>query len=294
MLKKPNLFLLGAAKSGTTSLDNILRRSTDICASDIKETHFFEQSKNYNKGVDWYIKNYYSHYKGEKYILDSTPYYFHLPDIVIDNFKKTFCLKEISCLKFIIVLRDPVERAISHYLHKKRVMQEELSLIEAMRRENDRLRSNRLKWQGYYSDGLYDVQLKSWFDHFDKNQFLIFTTDELRDNYLSVMKLIEGFLEVKINRSLLDEKYENKASEPRSKLLMYLMTNDNVFKQSALLMIPYKIRKKLSSFLISSNLKPVSNENILTDDEMLSLRSKYLPHIEELEGMIGKNLSKWK
>ena len=107
----PNFMCLGAAKSGKTTLYDILKQHPDIYLPSFKEPHFFDIHDNYNNGIDWYMKNYYSK-SNFKAIGDFTPSYFfekEAPKRIYDALSKD--------IKFIVILRHPVDRAYSHYLH---------------------------------------------------------------------------------------------------------------------------------------------------------------------------------
>ena len=71
----PNFMCIGAAKSGTTTLYDILKQHPDIYIPAFKEPHFFDIPENYNNGIEWYEKNYFR-YINKKIIADFTPSYF--------------------------------------------------------------------------------------------------------------------------------------------------------------------------------------------------------------------------
>ena len=73
----PNLLIIGAAKSATTSLYNILSSHKDIFAPAFKEPHFFNIDDNFSNGIDWYSQTYFNKKKNQKYILDGTPTYLY-------------------------------------------------------------------------------------------------------------------------------------------------------------------------------------------------------------------------
>jgi len=121
----PNLICPGAAKSGTTTLYDLLRQHPDVLMSSKKEANFFVQ--NYQKGKEWYEKLYFSGWKDEKIIGDITPSYM--------SFK--YVAKRIhdmlgNGIKFIFLLRNPVTRAYSHYWMTRRNGLENKSFEEAL------------------------------------------------------------------------------------------------------------------------------------------------------------------
>ena len=185
--KLPNLFILGASKCGTTSLHAYLSQHPEIYMTSVKEAHFFDSDKRYAKGIDFYINTFFPdsdgfHWKGE-----GTPGYFHFHSKVIPRVMETYGGKEIN---FILVFRDPVARAWSHYLDRKRKLIEPESFEDALEMENDRLAKNPEEWVGYYSCGLYALQLKAWFEHFSRDRFCFLLSDELSENPDSALKTI--------------------------------------------------------------------------------------------------------
>ena len=114
-MRKPNFFCIGAQKCGTTSLFNLLVEHEDIFLPSVKEDHFFDVDERFNKGLDWYLDQYFKDANNEKIVGSITPDYLF--------FNK--CPKRIFNLlgkdiKLIIILRNPVDRAYSHYLMSKR------------------------------------------------------------------------------------------------------------------------------------------------------------------------------
>ena len=129
----PNFMCLGAAKSGTTTLFDVLRQHPDVYIPAFKEPHFFDIPENYNNGIEWYEKNYFS--KADKRIIaDFTPSYFFEKETPKRIFKGIG-----SEIKFVVLLRNPVDRAYSHYLHSVRDDYENLSFKESLKQENARL-----------------------------------------------------------------------------------------------------------------------------------------------------------
>jgi len=96
----PNFMCIGAAKSGTTSLYDILKQHSDVFIPSFKEPHFFDISTVYEHGVSWYEKTYFSGVKKEKCIGDFTPTY------LFDKYAPERILALLGeGVKFIIILR---------------------------------------------------------------------------------------------------------------------------------------------------------------------------------------------
>ena len=103
----PNFIIIGAARAGTVSLFHHLREHPEIYLPFVKETDFFY--KDFDKGLDYYQKSFYSGWKDEKAVGDISPWYIYSEDAA-KNIHQT-----IPEVKIIATLRDPIERTFSDY-----------------------------------------------------------------------------------------------------------------------------------------------------------------------------------
>ena len=170
----PNFMCIGASKSGTTSLYDILKQHSDIFLPSFKEPHFFDIPLVYEHGISWYVKTYFSGVKKEKCIGDFTPTYLfdkYAPERILSSLGKN--------VKFIIILRNPVDRAYSHYLHSKRDLHEHLSFEDALKKKVDE-KNNYLTYlrTSYVEQGKYADMLQRYFALFSKDNFLILHFEE--------------------------------------------------------------------------------------------------------------------
>ncbi|MEA3469299.1 MAG: sulfotransferase, partial [Thermodesulfobacteriota bacterium] len=112
---KPNFFLIGAARSGTTSLHKYLEAHPEIFMSEVKEINYFSNNRYWEKGINWYE----SHFKTatEKIRGEASTSYTNYP-LIKDVPKRLF--HYLPDAKFIYILRDPIDRFLSHYLHRIR------------------------------------------------------------------------------------------------------------------------------------------------------------------------------
>ena len=181
----PDFIIIGVQKGGTSSLYSYLTHHPQIAEASQKEVHFFDL--NFEKGVEWYR----SQFPGltdakQKLIGEASPYYiFHprVPQLIYDLFPQT---------KIIALLRNPVDRAISHYYHEVRLGCEPLSLEDAIAAEPIRLEgeieklltsetyySYNHQHHTYLSRGIYADQLPKWMQLFPKEQILILKSEDL-------------------------------------------------------------------------------------------------------------------
>lgn len=170
----PTFYILGAQKAGTTWLHSVLKGHPEIGFGKRKEIHFFDYLPKFNMGVDWYSEQF-SHNTGRRAYVDSTPKYLRmvLPETCAndDQIPKN-AIENLKALtpdaKFIVLLRNPVKRALSAYfMHLK------LRNIRLSQNIMKPPKTTDLLVAGHYAD-----QLEIWFKHFPRSNFLIFFYEE--------------------------------------------------------------------------------------------------------------------
>jgi hypothetical protein len=204
----PNFIIIGAQRCGTTSLYNHLIKHPNIKPAIIKETHYFDS--NLNRSLNWYksffptkaFKYLNKFFKRRNIITgEATPYYIFLPHAA-----KIIC-SYIPNVKIIVLLRNPVNRAYSHYNYTVKLGFETLSFEEAIKKEQERLDGELEKLNknpNYYSfshqhwsyleRGKYVDQLKLWFSYFPKKQILIIRSEDFYKDPKNVMERVYNFL----------------------------------------------------------------------------------------------------
>ena len=287
----PNFFIIGAAKCGTTYFSHILNQHPQIFLPVATEPHFYDNDENYELGFQHYLHTFFKdahdvHKRG-----DCTPGYFHRHTKVIPRLLE--CNTK-NALQFILILRDPVKRAFSHYLHRVRVNKESESFEKALDLEKHRLAENPDIWASYFQDGLYAQQLKHWFAVFEKDQFhILFFEDMVRDVQTAAQQTFR-FLHAETEVELQTIGIKNKASVPKSPVFMHWLQKPmrikNIFKP----FVPKYSRKLLKERLIKLNLKEAKQTPALDPTLERFLRSKYNHDIEALEKILDINLNSWK
>jgi hypothetical protein len=202
----PAFLIIGAQRAGTTTLYTYLRRHPDVTGPRYadasvywsKELHFFDE--NYWRGVDWYQKFFplearqqVTRRLGRDLVPgEGTPYYmFHpaVPERVAET---------LPDVRLIALLRNPVERAYSHYQLMARTGREKLSFEEALEAEPKRLagveeallenrpvfgknghrRHQHHRHRAYVGRGLYADQLERWLEHLPREQLLVLRSED--------------------------------------------------------------------------------------------------------------------
>jgi lipopolysaccharide transport system ATP-binding protein len=184
--------IIGVQKGGTTSLYHYLSEHPQVKLSLFKETHFF--NANFNRGLLWY-KAFFPINKKKSYTVgEATPCYFFYEEVPQR-------VREIipNC-KFIVVLRNPIERAISHYKMNVRRGNELAPNFEvAIKTSNhvvERRQVDEKKFYTYLERGLYAKQLKNWLQFFSINQFLFIKSEDLLINPTNEMDKVFDFLKI--------------------------------------------------------------------------------------------------
>jgi hypothetical protein len=179
----PDFVVIGAQRAGSTTLYAALIRHPQVRRALIKEIHFFDL--NYGRGERWY-RAHFPHRSDGSITGEASPYYlFHpqVPKRVADMLPDT---------RFIVLLRDPVARAYSHYQHQVRLGREPLSFEEAIDAEDERLQAeaDRLErgenfvsgahqYFSYAARGRYAEQLERWFEVIPRERFFVVASETM-------------------------------------------------------------------------------------------------------------------
>ena len=189
--------IIGAQKSGTTSLYHYLIQHPQIVAATEKELHYF--SLHGDRPLWWYEAQFpQPGVRGE-----ASPYYLYHP-LVPQRVSQCY-----PRVKLIVLLRDPVKRAISHYYHEVRWGFESLGLSEALAAESKRLQGEAQKLTdnalyhslnhrhySYLDRGIYITQLQRWHQYFPPEQFLILSAEEFYDRPQTIVNRVYQFLDL--------------------------------------------------------------------------------------------------
>jgi len=213
----PDFLIIGAQKSGTTSLFQYIRQHPQIHLSKIKEVHYFDGGvnptvDNYKKGEEWYKAHFPLKLRMNKNCKtgEASPLYIFNPLVP----KRIFDL--IPEVKIIAVLRNPTDRAISQYFHEER-REELLPIDEALRAEETRLapilKNNNFKDKifrksSYKSRGRYKEQLERYLKYFPRENIYIICSEDMFSNPEAELAKLFDFLGV-------DKNFQVKCFKPR-------------------------------------------------------------------------------
>jgi hypothetical protein len=195
----PDFLILGAQKAGTTALYAYLRWHPEITGPSFKEVSFFD--RHYTRGERWYRAHMPVRRSG--IVGEASPsYLFHplAPERVAQL---------LPDARLIALLRNPVDRAFSHYQHEVALGREQLSFQEAIARESERMDGELERmlarpayfsyaWWNYtyLARGRYVEQLERWLAAFPPDQLLVLLTDELAEDTAGTYRRALDFLGV--------------------------------------------------------------------------------------------------
>lgn len=202
LLRKPQIRLpdflgLGAQRSGTTTLHMLLRKHPEAFVPEVKEVQYF--SLHYNRKIHWYTEHFAKAEAGHR-AGEITPYYLYHPKAP-ERIATT-----LPHVRLVVLLRDPVERALSGYFHAIRHGMETLPMKDAFNAEPERLRrsssaldSNNGRhqghsWHSYLARSRYDEQINRYLNLFSREQLLLVRSEDLFNNHHSAWKKIQEFL----------------------------------------------------------------------------------------------------
>ena len=209
MRNKPNFLIVGAAKSGSTSLYQYLSQHPEVFMPVNKEPNYFvaEYQQKMAKSCPSYKIDM------NRMIFDKNAYYSLFNEVTSDHksigeasvtylFKPEFSIpkikKELGDPKIIIILRNPIKRAFSHYSYACELGFENLSFAQAIDAENFRLENNWSSTFAYINQGMFYSQVKAFKKEFT-NVHVLILDDFIKDKQLELQK-IYNFLE--LNQSL--------------------------------------------------------------------------------------------
>lgn len=202
----PEFIIIGAQKAGTTSLHAYLGQHPELLKSQRKEVHFFDGGlgrsvDTYKLGKEWYRGEFpeRTNINKRKKVFESTPAYIFNP-LAAKRIQKM-----LPKVKLIAVLRNPTDRAISHYFHSQKRGYEPLPILEALKQEESRLekayeesdfKNRNFSVYSYKARGRYHEQIARYFEIFSKDQMLILSSNLLFSDTEKALQRVYSFLDI--------------------------------------------------------------------------------------------------
>ena len=206
----PNLVIIGAMKCGTTSLHEYLNLHPQICMSRIKEPEFFIKN-NWNKGLDWY-RSLFPH--PAPVMGESSSSYTKYPIFTGVPERMASVLPDA---KLIYLVRDPVKRIVSQYVHMVSHHGEDQSIEEAVRREGNE----------YIPYSKYFFQLSKFLEYYPMERVCVVSFEDLQKDRRKTMRTLFEFLGVdpSFESEHFEEVHHRSADKRRPNRLKQLLRN---------------------------------------------------------------------
>ena len=196
----PQFLVIGAQRSGTTSLYSDLAKHPQIVPAIGKELQYFTLF--HRRSLSWYSGHFPS-LEEDQMSFEASPYYLFHP-YVPERVQRV--LPRVKC---IVLLRNPIDRAYSHYLHTRRLGHEPLSFEEALTCEAQRMAEAKshgldsraghriLRSYSYASRGHYPAQLERWYEHVSPDRIKVLRAEDYYAEPARTYREICAFLELK-------------------------------------------------------------------------------------------------
>ncbi|MGV2829131.1 sulfotransferase family protein [Myxosarcina sp. GI1(2024)] len=304
-MSMPNFCIIGAAKSGTTSLYQYLNQHPQVYMSPVKEPRFFgleeETPPNFRGPRDEYtnrilIKNIddyqalFQEVKNEKAIGEASPWYLYLEKAPLQ------IKRHIPEIKLIAILRNPVDRAYSSFLHQLQRGAEPLNnFAEALDEEKTRICQHWRPIWHYKQCGFYYQQLNRYYGTFDPEQIQVYLYEDFCDRPIDLLQDIFRFLEVDDTFTPDVSRRYNVTYLPSNQTLKSLVNSSNSVKSRLKSLLPTWVRQSLKG-----NVKVFHNySSVKSAKPKLSLElrrqliEEYREEILKLQVLIQKDLSHW-
>lgn len=256
----PNALVIGAPKCGTTSLYFYLRDRADIFVPDRKELHYFTYEdllassagpgdRAVLSGLCATRESYYQQFEGaaQPVRMDISPSYLYF-DRVAPRIKA-----ELGDVKIVAMLRDPVEKAYSQYMHLVGELRETLSFDDALQAEAARREQGWGDMWRYAESSLYSRRLNTYLEAFGADSVHVVLFEEfIKDSELSVCQLLK-FLGANDSGEIRAEGQYNRSGAPRSKAVARLLTQDSPVKTAVKALLPERLRMSLRMQVQNAN-----------------------------------------
>ncbi len=303
----PNFLIIGAAKSGTTSLYYYLKDHPDIFMSAVKETNFFlgdGKTATREIGLDGKAREIsrvstlteysalFQNAVTEKARGEASPKYLYYPGTA-ERVKAA-----VPDAKIIAALRHPVERAYSAFLHHVRENQEEYTDFgAALRAEPERIERGVDPKFHYRNRGFYFKQLEPYYKVFSAENMHVYLYEELRDP-LGLLRHLFGVLGVDPSFTPDVSAQHNISGVPKSKLLHsvygFLKSNNrNTVKELGKRLLPTTLRQRLKGRVVRDLQKNNLSKPSLAPETRADLLQGYKEDILKLQNLIGRDLTHW-
>lgn len=274
-----DFMIIGAMKSGTSTLAEILSMHPEVCFCQEKEPHFFSKTSDWKTNLEDYKSLY--HPQEQQICGEASTTYTCYPEFNKNIWDDLYQFN--PQLKLIYIMRDPVERIVSHYMH---------NYLRGYTSET--IEKDILTKSTYIDRTRYFVQIRPYLHLFGHNKLLLLTLEELTNNQTITLNKIAQFLNIDEKEfDSIENIHANKSvGETKPDVRV-----DN-FRQSKMVnmlrpMIPKYLRKIASNSLYQITQKEFTDRPIMSDSLKKVICDLLSLDINEIEKIMGRELKEW-
>lgn len=294
----PNFLIIGAAKAGTTALWHYLRQHPQVYMSPHKEPRYFAlcggpiDFRGPGDTTTFRFVTEFSEYealfdgvKGELAIGEASPWYLY-----VDSAAPAI-RERLPEVKLVAILREPVERAYSNYLHAFREGLEPLATFgEAMEAESERIRARWSPRFHYRQKGFYHCQLSHYLEYFERDKLRIYLYDDFVASPDTLMRDLYAFLGVDAGISVAVQDHVNVAWVPRSPSLAKALREGNRLTRAVGRVMSGTMREVVKRTMRALNRGP---KPVLSQEDRERFCPEYREDILRLQDLLGRELDQW-
>ncbi|MEN8129399.1 MAG: sulfotransferase [Pseudomonadota bacterium] len=282
---------IGAARSGTSWITNILRAHPQVCISEPKEIRYFnrfvlpvgpvkdQRNSSHDRDMEWYMAHF-QHGRPDQLKGEYSPVYLY------DKAAPAAIQSAFPNVKLIACLRNPVDRAYSHYwLHRGSSIMGKLSFEEAIERE-----------PVYIDMGFYASQLSRYFEIFDQQQLLVLIFEELIQQPKAQLGRLFEFLDIRNDAALVSSRFDrNPPTNIRARSVKRMAFSMSQTLIRARLSFVLKAFRSLGVHTVLKKLyaTPLERPSI-SEETRGSLNVRFAQETARLESLLGRKLETWK
>ena len=298
-LMMPNFFVVGAARSGTSSLNRYLRQHPEIFIPPRKEVHFFAaqyfpctgpgdggMNRLVIRDEDQYAKLF-DGVTTEKAIGETSAFYLCLPGTA------ERIAQAVPNARIIIILREPVARAYSAYMFLARDGREKLEFAEGLSREKERKQQGFEPMWWYKELSLYSSQVQHYLEVFGPERVKVLLYEEFYADPGQALRDVFAFLGVKEDVVIDTSVRYNPAGVAKSRrlyaLLNHFIREPSAWEQWIKSLIPRQLRITLATKAVGLLVQPVPMDLELR----VQLKPYFVEEVAKLEELLHRELRCW-
>ena len=293
----PNLFIPGAAKSGTTTLHELLNLHPEISMSKVKEPVFWN-NKNFEKYIEQDWLNYKKLFveKSKIYGESTTSYMYY--NSFIDNINKNYKKSP----KFIFILRNPIDRYNSHFWWMKGLGLEKNKIKNVLNIESQiNFEEYDYYPKNYFQFGLYSKWIQRFIDNFGLENIKVITLEKLISNRLDTINSCFDFLGLKKLESI-PEKNSNKTTRIKYSFLYHFIRKSSIGKMNytkiGKIFLSNKsidrIKNKLKDIITNWKTEEFEYEPLQSEHRHYLKDAGYYSDVEKLKEIFDYSFNEWK